>query len=180
MTPPCHNDPEDPPEDDAWEHPGVSSFEGTHSCDAPTWVRRTRGWFFQTWQPKALPIPRADGEMIWSGAVERAAEVFRYMFHCLEYWISPGGWLREWIRLNLRLAFLVAIPALLVGPLVTKALVQLNAWVTQLNNTTSALVLFPLSAVLVVGLICLLTYLVRMLPLRRHPGPHPYDQGRYY
>jgi len=74
----------------------------------------------------------------------------------------------------------VAIPAILVGPLVTKALAQLNAWVTQLNNTTSAMVLFPLSAVLVLGLICLLIYLVRMLPFRRPGNGHPYDQGRYY
>jgi hypothetical protein len=179
MTPPYPSDREEPLEDEAWEQPSPSSFQSTSPSGAPTWVRRTRGWFFRSWQPRPLALPRADGEMIRCGAVERAAEVFRYMFHRLEYWISPNGWLREWIRINLRVALLVAIPALVVAPLVTRALIHLNAWVTQLNNTTSALVLFPLSAVLVLGLICLLIYLFRMLPFRRPPG-YPHHQDRYY
>lgn len=180
MTPPYPDDHEHPPEEDAWEDPGPSSFQETHRGDPSSWVRRTRSWFFQTWRPKPLTPPHADAEMIQSGALARAAEVFRYMGHRFEYWIAPSGWLREWLRFSLRLACLVTIPAWLVGPLVTQALTHLNAWVTQLNNTTSAMVLFPLSAVLVLGLICLLIYLFRLLPMRRHPGQHPYDQGRYY
>ena len=158
MTPSYPDEPEDGPEN-PWEHPPAdSSHRGTVPTGKPTWVRRTRGLVLKTWEPKPLPLPEVDRGLVHFTALERSAEVFRYHFTRAEYWLSPGGWLREWIRLNLRLAFLVAIPALLVAPLVTQALTQLNAWVTQLNTTTSALVLFPLSAVLVVGLVCLLIY----------------------
>ncbi len=110
---------------------------------------------------------QVDHELALFNAVERSAEVFRYNFNRAEYWLSPGGWLREWIRLNFRIAILMAIPALLVGPLITRALTQLSAWVTLLNSTTSAMVLFPLSALLVLGLACALFYLARALPLNR-------------
>jgi hypothetical protein len=68
------------------------------------------------------------------------------------------------MRLNVRIAFLLAIPALLVAPLVNHALAQLNAWITLLTTTTSALVLSPLSALLVLGLVCALLYLSRSFP----------------
>ena len=180
MTPPYPEDFEEAsPEEEVWEHPTSSSLHGSAAAGKPTWVRRTRGLVLKTWEPKPLPPPKADRGLAHFTALERSAEVFRYNFNRAEYWLSPGGWLREWIRLNFRVAFLVAIPALLVGPLVTRALAQLSAWVTLLNNTTSAMVLFPLSAVLVLGLICLLIYVCRMLPFRR-PGGHPHDHQRYY
>jgi hypothetical protein len=180
MTPPYPDEPEDGQEDESWERPAPpSSLHGTAPSGKPTWVRRTRGLVLKTWEPKSLPRPKVDRALARFTALERSAEVFRYNFNRAEYWLSPGGWLREWIRLNIRLAFLLAIPALLVGPLVTRALAQLSAWVTLLNNTTSAMVLFPLSAVLVLGLICLLIYVCRMLPFRRPPG-HPHHQDRYY
>jgi hypothetical protein len=42
--------------------------------------------------------------------------VIRYSLCRAEYWISPNGWLREWFRINLWAAIVLAIPALLVAP----------------------------------------------------------------
>jgi hypothetical protein len=175
MTPPYPEDLNELPEDESWEQSHSSSLHGPSAVSKPTWVRRTRGLVLKTWEPKPLPPPRVDHELAGFNAVERSAEVFRYNFHRAEYWVSPGGWLREWIRLNLRLAFLLAIPTLLVAPLVNHALAQVNAWITLLTTTTSALVLFPLSALLILGLGCGLLYLSRSFHL-----PRPRRQSQYY
>lgn len=96
-------------------------------------------------------------------AVERSAEVMRYMFNRLEYWISPKGTLREFLKLNLRLALAFAIPAVLVAPLVTLALEQFQTWTVLLTQTMSSFALFPLSVVLSILLVCGMIYIVRSL-----------------
>lgn len=107
--------------------------------------------------------------------LERSAEVIRYMSGKFEYWISPGGALREWLRFNLRVAFSLAVPVVLVAPLVTLALGQVQSWVDLLARTTSNLILFPLSVLLVIGLVSGLFYighsimLMRMRAHRRDP-----------
>lgn len=135
------------------------------------------------WTPQPLPPPQARQDLAKFGALERSAEVFRYSLLSLEHWLSPGGALREWMKFNLSLALLIAIPAMLVAPLVSLALAQISAWVAHLTETTSKLVLFPLTALLIVGLVCALVYLARAFPLvmwkqqgryTRHPQSHPY------
>ncbi|HSJ04216.1 MAG TPA: hypothetical protein VK956_17250, partial [Verrucomicrobium sp.] len=103
------------------------------------------------------------------------AEVFRYTFSAAEFWLSPGGWLREWIRFNLRLAAFLLVPSLLVVPLVTCALRQFSTWTDLLATTTSKMILFPLSALLVVGLICGLVYLAKSFQHRPRPRPSHYE-----
>lgn len=115
------------------------------------------------WQPKPVSIPLVDRELPKLTAVERSAEVLRYMWHRFEFWISPKGNLREFIRLNVRLALLLAIPALTVAPLITLALEQLQIWIALLTQAVSGFILLPLSVMLSIFLVCGMLYIIRTL-----------------
>lgn len=110
-------------------------------------------------------------------AVERAAEVMRFTFSRLEYALSPLGHLREFVKLNFRVAFAIAIPALLVAPLVTLALNQFKTWIAMLTETMSSFVLFPLSVVLSIILVCGMVYIGRSILEMRMRSQH--RQGYY-
>lgn len=120
------------------------------------------GWI-PFWQPKPVIRPHVDHDLPKLTALERAAEVIRYMLHRFEFWVSPKGSLREFIRFNVRLALLLAIPALTVAPLITLALEQFQLWMTLLAQTVSGFVLFPLSVVLSILLVCGMIYIIRSL-----------------
>ena len=62
---------------------------------------------------------------------------------------------------------MLVVPALVVAPLVTLALGQFRAWVDLIVSTTSNLVLFPLSALLVIGLISGLISIGRSIMIMR-------------
>ena len=79
----------------------------------------------------------------------------------LEYALSPLGHLREFVIHNIRIAIIIAIPVLMVAPLVTMAINQIKAWVALLTETFSSFVLFPLSVVLSILLVCGLIYITR-------------------
>ena len=110
-------------------------------------------------------------------AVERSAEVCRFILNKLEYALSPLGDLREFIKLNMRLAISIAIPVLMVAPLVTMAITQFKAWVALLTETFSSFVLFPLSVVLSILLVCGLIYIGRSILEMRLRGQ---QRERYY
>ena len=114
-----------------------------------------------------MPVPLVDPDLPHLTGIERAAEVCRFTLHKLEYALSPQGHLREFIKLNVRLALSIAIPVFMVAPLITMALNQFQVWVDLLAKTTSSLVLFPLSVVLVIGLVCGLIYIGRSIMIMR-------------
>ena len=117
--------------------------------------------FLQHWRPKPLPSPEVDHELAHLTGIERAAEVCRFILNKLEYALSPLGHLREFIKLNIRLAIAIAIPVFMVAPLVTMALEQMKAWIALLTQTMSSFVLFPLSVVLCILLVCGMIYIGR-------------------
>ena len=117
--------------------------------------------FVQHWQPKPLPVPEVDNELPHLSAIERSAEVCRFITNKLEYAISPFGHLREFIKLNIRLAVSIALPVLMVAPLVTMAITQFKVWIAMLTETFSSFVLFPLSVVLSILLVCGMIYIGR-------------------
>jgi hypothetical protein len=77
------------------------------------------------------------------GAVERSAEVIRYAVFTTEYWVSPRGGLREWLRLNLWFALVLAVPALLITPIASYMLAELAAGSGQLANIAKNLSQIP-------------------------------------
>ena len=75
-----------------------------------------RKWITQNWHPAKVEAPKVDPALPILNEVQRSAEVFRYSVLRTEYWLSPSGTLREWIRLNLMVALIIGTPALVVVP----------------------------------------------------------------
>jgi hypothetical protein len=163
------------PSDEDWEQEEEESQPMTvHRPN--NWVSNVRRFFLKHWQPHELAPPEVDLALHQLTAVERSAEVFRYTLQSLEHWLASSGWLREWIRFNIRLALMIAAPAVLIVPLVTFALGQFNTWAALIATTSTNMLFFPLTALLFVGLISALLYFGNSL--RRRPDPR--DQHRYY
>jgi len=80
------------------------------------------------WKPTPIEPPQVDQDVTNLPPIERSAEVIRYSLLKVEYWISPNGRLREWLRFNLALALIIGIPALLIVPIVTLLLGSFVAW----------------------------------------------------
>jgi hypothetical protein len=132
-----------------------------------TWAKQMRQIVIRRWQPEPLPEPVVDQDLPRLSAIERSAETISFTCRRFEYWLSPQGTLREWLKFNLRLAIGLAVPCLLVAPLVTLALKQFNAWIDLITRTTSNLVLVPLSVLLVIGLIAGLVSIGRSILVMR-------------
>jgi hypothetical protein len=125
------------------------------------------------WHPHDIEQPKVDPELPTLTGVERSAEVFRFSMLSTEYWLSPKGRLREWLRFNFRLASVLIIPMLLVVPLITFTLGQFKTWAELLAATTTSMVLFPLSALLVIALVSAIVFACRSFT-RRGPRRDPY------
>lgn len=149
------------------------------TASATTWAKQVRQIVVKRWQPEPLDEPAVDKDLPQLSAIERSAEVVSFTCRRFEYWISPRGILREWFKFNLRLALGLAVPALLVAPLVTLALEQFGVWIDLITRTTSNMVLVPLSAMLVIGLVCgLISIAKSILTLRlrqQHQRRDPYN-----
>lgn len=85
------------------------------------------------------------------------------MISKLEYALSPLGHLREFVKLNVRLCIAIAIPVMMVAPLVTMAITQFKIWIALLTETFSSFVLFPLSVVLSILLVSGMIYIGRSI-----------------
>jgi hypothetical protein len=142
-----------------------------------SWVKQLKRTVLQHWQPNPLPVPLVDRDLPRLSGIERAAEVLRFMLQQMEYALSPQGHLREFIKFNLRLAMGIGLPVFLVAPLVTLALNQLTVWTALLTQTMSSFVLFPLSVLLCIFLVCGLLYIGRFFMEMRFRGQ---QRDRYY
>jgi len=145
------------------------------------WVRRLKLSLLKHWNPVEIQAPKVDPELPDLNGVERSAEVFRFTALHSEHWLSPKGFLREWVRFNAKVFMLLLIPSLLVVPLITFTLGQFLTWTALIVATTSSMILFPLSALLVVGLISALVYLAKsFLMMRQRDERRRLHEDRYY
>ena len=104
-------------------------------------------------QPVAVAPPKVDPQIEALGSIERAGETLRYSILRAEHWLSPRGMLREYLRLNLKLALLLGIPAVVLTPVITLLLTSAVTWSGKLVEIARNLVLIPAwlgSALLVV------------------------------
>jgi hypothetical protein len=113
------------------------------------------------WQPKPIKAPVPDPHLMSLTSVQRSAEVIRYSLLSVEFWISPFGKLREWVRLNTRLGAILLMPAILVLPLLLLITGQLAQWLALLISISGHLIVFPLVALAAAGVITLAVLLVR-------------------
>lgn len=135
-------------------------------------MTKIRRMVVQGWHPEPLQPPIIDSDLPALSPVERSAEVLRYTCCNIEYWLSPGGALREWLKFNLRIALAIAVPSLLVIPIITFTLGQFKTWVDLITQTLSNLILVPFAALLVIGLIFGLIYVGKSVMVMRMCRPH--------
>ena len=109
---------------------------------------RLRQWITNHWHPAPMEPPKVDPELPILNDVQRSAEVLRYSVLKTEYWLSPSGTLREWVRLNAIVALILSIPALFIVPLVTWLLAEFVTWSELLVQIAKNLAVFPVLAVL--------------------------------
>jgi len=81
----------------------------------------------------------------------------------MEYWISPGGGLREWARLNLALALCIGIPVLCFAPIITLLLTCFVSWSDSLVHIVTNLLLIPVIALAAVAIITALLTMLRKM-----------------
>jgi len=164
------------PDWDEQSHPPLP--RQLQTVPATTWAKQARQIVIRRWQPEPLSEPVIDEELPNLSAIERSAEVISFTCRRAEYWLSPQGTLREWLKFNLRLAIGIAVPALLVAPLFTLALERFNLWIDLISKSTSNFVLVPLSVLLVVGLIAGLVSIAKSIlsmRLRHQQRRDPYN-----
>ena len=107
---------------------------------------RIRDFFRRHWNPEKIELPKVDPDLEELEAATRSCEVIRYSLLSLEWWLSPNGKLREWLKLNGRIASVLVIPAVLVMPLVTLIIWQVAKWMGWLVGIAGHIILFPLVA----------------------------------
>ena len=78
--------------------------------------------------PIQLDRPALHPRFSKFGPIRRSADLLRYSVLKAEYWLSPAGALREWIRLNVKLWLIVGIPTLLLTPLITMLFASAERW----------------------------------------------------
>lgn len=112
-------------------------------------------------QPVALPV--IEPQLTRLSAVERAAEVLRHSTARAEYWLSPGGTLRAVLRVSLKLALLIGLPVLILGPVVLLLLEGAAAASAALATIAANLAALSASLILAVVGFAVLTALGRSL-----------------
>ena len=119
--------------------------------------------FRMPWEPKAVEPPTVDPEIGNLSPIQRSAESIRYSVLSAEFWLSPDGQVREWLRHNGKLALLIGIPVFLILPIVTFALWQVACWLGMLVSIAGHLILFPILALVALLAIILVINLVKEL-----------------
>lgn len=80
------------------------------------------------WDPAPIDPPTVDPNLQDLPWPSRSAEVLRYSILSVEHWLSQGGSLREFIRLNLWFGVILTVAAVLIVPPVTMVLEGAARW----------------------------------------------------
>ena len=115
------------------------------------------------WNPKPIDPPKVDPEIETLDPIQRSAESIRYSILSTEFWLSPKGQVREWLRHNGRLAVLLAIPAFLVVPIITWILVQFSSWLRLMVSISGHLIVLPILALIALVVVSIIGQIIRGL-----------------
>ena len=120
-----------------------------------------------SYDPEPIARLAVDPQLPSLTAIPRITEVCRYSLAKLEYSLSSGGGLRAWFKLNLLMAFMIAIPALFVMPTITLVLGTFATWtdflaVAAINIFWATLAIIATASLITGGL-----FAIRMLTARR-------------
>lgn len=119
---------------------------------------------FKLWDQQPLLRPRVDPSLPHLPWLNRGIEVLLHSLARLEFWLSPNGWLRAWVRLNLLLTIILTVLSVTVLPVVTAVLAEITGWTGMASDMagslTKAVQSLPPVAV-TIGAIFLLLQIVR-------------------
>jgi hypothetical protein len=111
---------------------------------------RFKRLFTFNWNPKPIEEPEVDPDLPHLDPLTRSAESIRYSILSLEFWMSPDGQVREWLRNNTRLVVVLAIPVLIILPIITFALWQFVSWLVALGVIAGQIIVIPVLVLLAV------------------------------
>jgi len=136
------------------------------------------------WNPVPPPQPSIDPDLDEMSWPERSAEVIGFAALSIEHWLSRGGVLREWLRLNLWLAVLLTLFAVLLVPPITAILEGAAEWTGLgseiVDNITSAVLRLPPVVLALATLLLLVKLTQRHWQKRRRPAlPREDDYDAY-
>ena len=72
--------------------------------------------------------PRLSADFDQLPPLARSVESVRFMAATLEHWLSPGGRLRAWVRLNALVGLVLCVSAVLAVPAITHVFGEVVAW----------------------------------------------------
>lgn len=119
--------------------------------------------FKESWQPKAIDPPQVDPDLPHLDGITRSAESIRYSILSIEFWISRNGQVREWLKHNTHLCVWLAIPALVVVPVITFILWHVSRWATMLTSITGHLIVLPILALVAAVVILVVVSIAKAL-----------------
>lgn len=105
------------------------------------------------WNPTPIDKPAVHRSLPHLPWPQRVGGVLTYSMARMEYWISPSGILREWLRLVVKISLYLAIPAFLLVPIITLLLMEAVSF-TEAISQIAVNVLRTLAAIFVAGVIC--------------------------
>jgi len=114
---------------------------------------RLKEFIRKHWNPKPIDPPKPDSDLGNMNGAQRSAETIRYSILSFEYWLSPLGRLREWVRLNSKLCMILLIPGVLVLPLVSWIIYLVAGWALMLVSLAGNLILLPV--IVLVAAMCI-------------------------
>ena len=82
----------------------------------------------EAWNPQPLTKPRVIAELSRLRFLERASVALAYQVVRLEYTLSPAGQLRAWAKVCLKTGIVLAVPAVLIVPVITFILAGMATW----------------------------------------------------
>jgi hypothetical protein len=115
------------------------------------------------WNPQPIKPPTVDPQLSELCGLQRSTESILFSMLSIEFWISPSGQVREWLRHNSRLAIILAIPAFLVLPIITFALWQLVSWLVALTSIAGKIIVLPIMVLLAVVVIAAVVWLLKAI-----------------
>lgn len=91
------------------------------------------------WNPQPITRPQIDSAVLDLPPAQRGVEVILYWTARTEHWLSPTGWLRAWVRLNLWVAVVLAVCAFTVLPAVAVTVAGLAGLTLEISRISDDL-----------------------------------------
>lgn len=128
------------------------------------------------WSPSPIQSPQIDPDLHVLSWPERTAEVIAFTFLSIEYWVSKGGVLREWLRLNLWIAVILTLVSVLLVPPITALLEAGVEWTALggrvVGNITDTVLKLPPIVLAIATLLIVAKIIQRQWLKRRRPRGH--------